>query len=143
MNGKRIRGGGQDGAVAVEFALIFPILALLIVGIIQFGIIWSQYQVMQGAAREGARCAAVQAAGYTECSVVGAVDGALPGGYARSSDVVVEVEGGGSACTGTETIGKNVTVKWQQQFDSGLLSSLVPGISDTYTREISGTFRCE
>jgi Flp pilus assembly protein TadG len=143
MNGNRIRRGGQDGAVAVEFALIFPILALLVVGIIQFGIIWSEYQVMQGAAREGARCAAVQAAGFSSCVPQDRVDAALPGGYTRTSDVSVSVEGGGSACTGTATIGQNVTVSWDQEFSTGVLNNLVPGFPDTISREISGTFRCE
>ncbi|HEU4354801.1 MAG TPA: TadE/TadG family type IV pilus assembly protein [Actinomycetota bacterium] len=143
MKGNRIRGRGQDGAVAVEFALIFPILALLVVGIIQFGIMWSEYQVMQGAAREGARCAATQAAGFSSCVVTDRVDAALPGGYTRSGPVSVSVEGGGSACTGTSTIGKNVTVSWTQQFGTGVLNNLVPGFPDTITRDISGTFRCE
>ncbi len=37
-----------------------PVLILLVAGAIQFGIMYSQYQVLQGAAREGARCASVQ-----------------------------------------------------------------------------------
>lgn len=136
MNGKRIRGGGQDGAVAVEFALIFPILALLVVGIIQFGIMWSEYQVMQGAAREGARCAAT--ARWTPCVPQERVDDALPGGYERTSPVVVS-----GPCTSIETVGSNVTVSWEQEFGTGVLNNLVPGFPDTITREISGTFRCE
>ena len=143
MKGNRIRGRGQDGAVAVEFALIFPILALLLVGIIQFGIMWSEYQVMQGAAREGARCASVQASSFSTCDVTNRVDAALPGGYTRSNPVSVSVEGGGSACTGSATLGKNVTVSWDQTFDTGLLNSLVPGFPDTFEKTISGTFRCE
>lgn len=136
MKGNRIHGRGQDGAVAVEFALIFPILALLVVGIIQFGIIWSEYQVMQGAAREGARCAAT--ARWTPCVPEDRVDDALPGGYERTSSV--EVLG---PCTGIETVGSNVTVSWEQEFGTGVLNNLVPGFPDTITREISGTFRCE
>jgi Flp pilus assembly protein TadG len=135
-------GSEQDGAVAVEFALIFPVLALLVVGIIQFGIVWSQYQVMQGAAREGARCAAVQAGGYTTCVPEAAVDAALPAGYTRSAPVAVSVAGGGSVCT-TGTIGQNVTVSWEQQFGTGVLNNLIPGFPDSVSRTISGTFRCE
>ena len=73
--GRRIGRDRQDGAVAVEFALIAPILILILAGVVQFGIVYSQYQVLQGAAREGARCAAVQAAGYSSCSVSGSMFG--------------------------------------------------------------------
>jgi len=142
MAGNGRRGSGQDGAVAVEFALIFPILALLMVGIIQFGIVWSEYQVMQGAAREGARCAAVQAAGFSTCVPQARVDAALPGGYTRSGPVSISVEGGGSACMST-TVGRNVTVSWEQEFGTGVLNNLIPGFPDSVTRTISGTFRCE
>jgi Flp pilus assembly protein TadG len=136
------RREGEDGAVAVEFALIFPVLALLVVGIIQFGIVWSEYQVMQGAAREGARCAAVQASGFSTCVPTERVDAALPGGYDRSGPVSVSVEGGGTACT-SNTVGANVTVSWDQEFGTGVLNNLIPGFPDSVTREISGTFRCE
>lgn len=132
----------ESGAVAVEFALILPVLLLILVGTIQFGIVYSQYQVMEGAAREGARCAAVQAAGFTDCSPVERVDAALPAGYTRSGPVTVSVEGGGTACTDA-TVGENVTVSWEQEFSLGLLGNLVPGLPDTVTRTVTGTFRCE
>jgi hypothetical protein len=49
----------QDGAVAVEFALIFPILIVLVLGIIEFGFGYHAWDSTQNAAREGARLAAV------------------------------------------------------------------------------------
>lgn len=136
------RCGGESGAVAVEFALILPVLLLLLVGTIQFGVVYSEYQVMEGAAREGARCAAVQAAGFSDCDPVARVDAALPAGYTRTGPVTVSVEGGGAACT-EATVGRNVTVSWPQEFSLGLLGNLVPGLPDTVTRTVRGTFRCE
>src|SRR5918911_5605044 len=50
---------GERGAAAVEFALIAPLLFMLLFGIFQFGLVWSQKNVYIGAAREGARYAAV------------------------------------------------------------------------------------
>jgi Flp pilus assembly protein TadG len=49
------RGRGQEGAAAVEFALILPILLLLIAGIIDFGHYWYIGHVLSDASREGAR----------------------------------------------------------------------------------------
>jgi len=49
----------EKGASAVEFALILPILVILVFGIIEFGIAYNNYISITHAAREGARLAAV------------------------------------------------------------------------------------
>ena len=49
----------EKGASAVEFALILPILVILVFGIVQFGIAYNNYIALTHAAREGARLAAV------------------------------------------------------------------------------------
>ena len=47
------------GVALVEFALVAPILFLLVLGIIEFGFLYSGYITLTGAAREGARIAVV------------------------------------------------------------------------------------
>ena len=42
-----------------EFALVLPILALLLFAVIQFGILWNNYVTVTDAARAGARKGAV------------------------------------------------------------------------------------
>ena len=49
----------QDGAAAVEFALLLPLLVLLLFGLIQFGIAFNTKIQATNAAREGARMAVV------------------------------------------------------------------------------------
>ncbi len=49
----------QQGQALLELALALPILLLLIFGIIQFGIIFLDNQVINQAAREGVRVGAV------------------------------------------------------------------------------------
>jgi Flp pilus assembly protein TadG len=49
----------ERGAAAVEFALVLPVIILLLFGIIEFGRAWNVKQVLTDAAREGARVAAV------------------------------------------------------------------------------------
>jgi Flp pilus assembly protein TadG len=49
--------GGEQGAVAVEFALILPVLLLLVFGIVDFGHAWFMRHVLQNSCREGARYA--------------------------------------------------------------------------------------
>lgn len=49
----------DDGANLVEFALVLPILALFLFGIVQFGIAYDRQQSVNSAAREGARLGAL------------------------------------------------------------------------------------
>lgn len=47
----------ESGAEFVEFALAFPLLLLIVFGIMDFGLMFQQYEVITNAAREGARVA--------------------------------------------------------------------------------------
>src|SRR5262249_24749542 len=49
------RWRSESGAEFVEFALAFPLLLLVVMGILDFGLMFQQYEVITNAAREGAR----------------------------------------------------------------------------------------
>ena len=138
MNAHRLnsRLHNEDGAAAVEFALVATLLFTLLFGIIEFGTAYSRYQVFHGAAREGARLAAVRSpAPAVRARVIQAADPYVVEGR---PDVSVAVEGGGTQCT-ANTIGRRVTVSWRQVFDIQL--PLVPPID---TRSwIRAVFKCE
>ena len=53
------RLGDESGAALVEFALVAPMLLMLIVAVFEFGDLYRRYQVLTDTAREGARVAAV------------------------------------------------------------------------------------
>ena len=55
----KARARGEEGAAAVEFALIVGVLAMLIFGMLQFGLAFFQLQNLRAATREGARIGAV------------------------------------------------------------------------------------
>ena len=60
----------RRGGMAVEFALVMPIFALLLFGIVEFGqVLWTQ-SALHFAVEEAARCATVDAA---NCGSVSAV----------------------------------------------------------------------
>lgn len=80
--GERARPRSRDradrGAAAVEFALIMPILLLLVFGIISYGYMLSFRQAISQAAAEGARAAAVaQVAADRDDNALDAVNEAL------------------------------------------------------------------
>jgi Flp pilus assembly protein TadG len=63
------------GAAAVEFALVLPVLLLIVFGIIDFGRALNAQIVLTGAAREGVRLAAL---GYSDAAVQARVAAAAP-----------------------------------------------------------------
>ncbi len=56
---KLMRYRNERGQAIVEFALVLPILMAILLGIIQFGIIFNNYITLTDATRAGARKAAV------------------------------------------------------------------------------------
>lgn len=50
----------EKGQTIVEFAIILPILLIVVMGIIQFGLIFLGFATISNAAREGARVGIVQ-----------------------------------------------------------------------------------
>jgi Flp pilus assembly protein TadG len=50
---------GERGAALVEFALVLPLLLVVIAGIVDFGFLFQRYEVVTNAAREGARLASL------------------------------------------------------------------------------------
>ena len=62
----------ERGAELVEFALVFPTLLLVMLGIADFGFLFQRYEVITNAAREGARVAILP--GYTDADVQARVD---------------------------------------------------------------------
>ena len=55
MKGRADPRGRQRGAAAVEFALVFPLLLMLVVGVIDWGWFFFVDQLVTNCAREGAR----------------------------------------------------------------------------------------
>jgi Flp pilus assembly protein TadG len=71
MNASGARGvRGRKGQALAEFALILPVLFLLIAGIIEFGRAWNIKQVVTDASREGARYAVVKNASVPNAAAV-------------------------------------------------------------------------
>ncbi|MGN0064610.1 MAG: TadE/TadG family type IV pilus assembly protein [Nocardioides sp.] len=55
------RARDEKGAAAVEFALVMPVLLILVFGIIDFGLYFNRYAAVSNAAREGVRSASLGA----------------------------------------------------------------------------------
>ena len=62
----------ERGAELIEFALVFPLLLLVTLGIIDFGLMLQRYEVLTNAAREGARVSVLP--GYNAPDVIARVN---------------------------------------------------------------------
>lgn len=57
----------DEGAELIEFALVLPMLLLVVLGIAEFGFMFQRFEVITNAAREGARIAVLP--GYSTADV--------------------------------------------------------------------------
>lgn len=70
----------ERGAVAVEFAIVLPVLLILLLGIAEFGRVFNAQIVITNAAREGSRIMAItEDEAKAQSTVVAASAGLSPG----------------------------------------------------------------
>lgn len=159
----RARLRREDGAAAVEFALIVGVLVLLIFGMLQFGLAFFQIQNLRAAAREGARLGAVGATGSAIRDRVadasaGSITRAEAGGvfltveYSDTgADPWTAVADGNVACRSSAPVTTNAGVRVRMAIDGTAPQSLqdiftldIPLMPTmTLTPTVSGQFRCE
>jgi len=129
----------EQGAAAVEFALLAPVLFMLVFAIIGFGVAFMQLQSARGAVREGARAAAVVDAdgGRKSSSEIQTITANASAGLISAGQVSVTL------CSGP---GAQATVSYdtaQAQNGSGIdvVIPFVPPISMDST--VTAQFMCE
>jgi Flp pilus assembly protein TadG len=121
---RRVRS--ESGAELIEVALTLPLLLLVLLGIIEFGFLFQEYEVVTNAAREGARIAALKpTAGYTTTEAeTRATDyltaGGLKLGQATATAVQSQV-----AITGTTKCVTAMTVTVNYQHPVPFLSGVI------------------
>ena len=104
----------ERGAELVEFAFVFPMLLLVMLGIIDFGFLFQRYEIVTNAAREGARVAILP--GYQTADVQARVNQYLTAGGLTPTDPVT-VGAAQALSVGSQCITvKPVTVAYQHQF---------------------------
>ncbi|MDZ7674672.1 MAG: TadE family protein [Acidimicrobiales bacterium] len=128
------RGPADDGAALVEFALVAPVLVLIVFGLIEFGMALNDYQSIRNGVREGARQAVVQQYGSagTSCTSIAAPDEVkevicvTKDRIGLGDDVAVRVEYFPVVDEDDATDHGSVLVCAQQNVDS--ITNIVPGI---------------
>lgn len=125
----RRRWKDDSGAVAVEFALVFPLLILVLFGVIEYGAVYNAQLVVTGAAREAAREMAVTGnAGSARSAALTAAPGLVPA--LKTSDVQIS-----GACSPGQDV--TITISYQKPFITGLFGAKVD-LTGVATRRCGG-----
>jgi Flp pilus assembly protein TadG len=137
----------EDGAAAVEFALIVGVLVMLIFGMLQFGLAFFELQNLRAASREGARLGAV---GATTTEIRQRVNTASNNAIPANNPAITITPSNGCPAPSQQTINSKVVVA----IDVGN-AALPANLKDIFTINvpflppmvttptISGEFRCE
>ena len=154
----------ERGGVAVEFAIILPILALLVFGIVDFGHAWYMRHLMSDACREGARYGSRYWTNSSGSRVLPkdltpsiknfvlntSAENSNKGGWgltdALPSDASADVSLSGTGATETNpaiVAGENLTVTVNAQKTWFILGSLIPGFGDSVNLSVTTTMTCE
>ena len=139
----------EDGQALVEFAIVVPLLLMLVTGIIQFGLVFNKYITLTDAARNGAQTLAIGRGLSNPCDP--AVLQTINSGSATqvtSSNVVPSFSSSNDFCgsgsysyassgntNGTEIAGDQATVTVTQTFNLGVFG--VPFIPITLSAAAS------
>lgn len=142
MNLRRL--SDERGAALVEMAIVLPLLLLVLFGIIEFGLVLQQSQVLSNAAREGARVGSVRrttppcTAAGVQAEVIAAVLA-----YANAmnvivdaGDITVEAQVGGALdsdpeglCGKDNTVSVTVTSDYTWVVMPGFIEALSPTLT--------------
>ncbi|HUP90326.1 MAG TPA: TadE/TadG family type IV pilus assembly protein [Longimicrobiales bacterium] len=126
----------ERGSAAVEFALVTPVLLLVLLGMVEFGRAWNARQTVTEAARAGARVAAVAEQASAD-SARKAVFRVLKGAALDTSKAVITVQGE----TGNQ--GTPTTVKVQYSYPFLFLSGASAGNKRSLLLQSSAIMRRE
>ena len=102
----------RRGAAAVEFAVVAPLLFLMVFGMIEYGRMVMVQQLLTNASREGARVAILQSSANTDVqtAVIDKISGTIP---VVTSDITITPDPVSSAVSG-QTVSVAVGINFSQ-----------------------------
>jgi Flp pilus assembly protein TadG len=127
---RRLTWKHERGAVAVEFALVFPILILVLVGIIEYGAVFNAQLMVTGAAREASRSMALTSNTGSATSAALAASPALVPAL-KSSDV------GFSSASCPSGSDVTVTITYNKPYLTGMFGATIQ-LTGVATRRCGG-----
>jgi Flp pilus assembly protein TadG len=141
-------GNREKGASAVEFALVLPVLILILFGIIEFGFIIYDKAVITNASREGARTGIVYRVGVGGVPSAVSTDDITTTVVNYCMGALISLGGGPSVPSTTVTgncavAGSALTVAVSYPYSFLVLPNFVQGLSGAITLNATTVMNCE
>jgi Flp pilus assembly protein TadG len=129
------RDASERGAVAVEFAVLLPLLLVLIFAIVEFSVAFNRHNGLHAAAREGARMASLPQS--TQSDIEARVEDALQGVAFSGTPTISVSPTSTRPCEGRSGQTVTVTITADSPIEIPLMG--------TWDVEMTGrgVFRCE
>lgn len=124
----------ENGQALVEFALVTPVLLLLLLGLVEFSRAWNAQQVLTDAARESLRSSVVANPDFTYDAMRGLIDQALRRASLDPALADVTVEGW-KAGTGTPA-----RIRIDYRYEFGFFGPLIDWATGDRTLALSTSF---
>ncbi|MEO5664775.1 MAG: TadE/TadG family type IV pilus assembly protein [Nocardioides sp.] len=145
MSGHPRRHHQERGAVAVEFALVVPILVVLFFGIVNIGIVLAQQLSLSNSARQAARFAVVDVEGRACGDIEAEARNAAQTIGMAPADPAYALTGATGTCArpcadSTATTDLTVTLTYRSNF---VVPIPIPGVPSGLDIAGEGVFRCE
>jgi hypothetical protein len=127
-------GRDRSGQALVEFALVVPLLLILIVGVVELSRAWNAHQVITNAARDALRSAVVDDPTFTQDLLHGKIDESLRLAALDPSRAEVQLDGW-KAGTGSPA-----RIQLRYSFDFSILGPLMEWATGKRTVTLSTGF---
>ena len=128
---------GESGTALIEFAIVLPLLIIILFGTIEFGLLMFNKQVITNASREGARYGIVaRDPRHSEAEIAAVVEK-----YCAGQLITFGTEN--EPVNSTATFGQDLTVTATYDYDFLLIPGFVPGLPDTITLSAQTSMRYE
>lgn len=125
----------ERGVATVEFAIILPVLIMVLFAIVEFSLMYNRQQALHAAAREGGRVASLETS--TQTDITSAVDAALTGTSFSSTRSITIAPNVTKPCLNRSGLTVTVTVSANSAVDIPLWQNKIVSLTG------KGQFRCE
>ncbi len=138
------RSDSDEGSVLVEFALVFPIFAIMLFGMIQFGVVFNGWTSLRNSVQTGARLGSINDLG-SDCTADSSGSSCMPARQQRASHAFPPWSGyvPGTAnliCTVSGLIGQPVGTTGNPEIDLLVQNGLLTVCSQVQAEPLTGFF---
>jgi Flp pilus assembly protein TadG len=135
---------GQRGAAMIEFAIVLPVLVILLLGTVEFSLLLYNKAMITNASREGARAGIVyDEPRLTEAAITTVVNNYCQGHLITFGSATPVTDAVPDTCPAAAGLGASITVTVDYQYDWLVVPSLLTALVGPVNLSATTVMRCE